>query len=120
MFFITHNYQIRFKQKKTLILRESLIKNNVKKRFNVNNRLNIFINVKRVFYEVLQKMFNKFIFLIYYNFVQQLYVDVNVSHKRDFKIIIYHVKEKKIIYNKKDIELILFLNKILTSVEFCY
>ena len=102
------------------MLRKFLIKNNVKKRFNINNRFNIFIDVERLFYEIFQKMFNKFIFLIHHNFAQQFYVDVDVSHERNFKIIIYHVKKEKITYNKKNIKLILFLSKILISAESRY
>ena len=52
------------------MLRKSSIKSNVRKRFNAGNRLNIFINVERLFYKVFQKMFNKFIFLIHYDFAQ--------------------------------------------------
>ena len=102
------------------MLREFSIKNNVKKRFSANNRLNIFINVKHLFYEVFQKMFNKFTFLIHHNLVRQFYINVNASHKRDFEIIVYHVKNEKFTYNKKNIEFILFLSKILTSTEFHY
>ena len=65
-------------------------------------------------------MFNKFIFLIHHDLARQFYVNVNVLHERDFEVIVYHVKKKKITYNKKDIEFILFLSKILTSVEFRY
>ena len=65
-------------------------------------------------------MFNKFIFLIHHDFARQFYVDVDVSYKRDFEIIVYHVKKEKITYNKKDIKFILFLNKILILIEFCY
>ena len=102
------------------MLRESSIKDNVKKRFSASNRLNISINVEHLFYEALQKMFNKFTFLIHHNFVQQFYADVDVSHERDFGITVYHVKKKKTTYNKKDIELILFLSKILISTESRY
>ena len=109
-----------FQTKKTLILREFLIKDNIKKRFNANNRLNIFINVKYLFYETFQKMFNKFIFLIHHNFVRQFYININILHERDFEIIVYHVKKEKITYNKKNIKFILFLNKILISIEFHY
>ena len=102
------------------MLRESSIKNNIKKRFSADSCLNIFINVERLFYEVFQKMFNKFIFLIHHDLARQLYVNVDVSHKRDFEIIVYHVKKEKITYNKKNIKFILFLNKILISAEFRY
>ena len=101
------------------MLRKFSIKNNVKKNFSANNRLNIFINIKRLFYEILQKMFNKFIFLIHHDFARQLYANVNILHKRDFEIIVYHVK-KKFIYNKKNIEFILFLSKILISIKSRY
>ena len=109
-----------FQTKKTLMLREFSIKSNIRKRFNANSCLNIFINVERLFYKIFQKMFNKFIFLIHHDFARQFYVDVDVSHERDFEIIVYHVKKEKITYNKKDIEFILFFNKILISAEFRY
>ena len=102
------------------MLRKSLIKNNIKKRFSANNRLNIFINVEHLFYKIFQKMFNKFIFLIHYDFVQRFYVDVNVLHERDFEIIVYHVKKEKIIYNKKNIKFILLFNKILILAKSRY
>ena len=62
-------------------------------------------------------MFNKYFFLIHHDFVRQLYVDVDILYERDFKIIVYHVKKEKIIYNKKNIEFILFFNKISISVK---
>ena len=65
-------------------------------------------------------MFNRFIFLIHYDFARQFYIDVDILYERDFEITVYHVKRKKITYNKKDIEFILFLNKILISAEFRY
>ena len=102
------------------MLREFSIKNNVKKRFNASSRLNILIDVERLFYEVFQKMFNKFIFLIHHDFARQFYVDVDVLYERDFGVIVYHVKKEKITYNKKNIKFILFFNKILISAEFRY
>ena len=109
-----------FQMKKTLMLREFSIKSNVKKRFSADSRLNIFINVERLFYEIFQKMFNKFIFLIHHDFVRQFYIDVDVLYERDFEITVYHIKKEKIIYSKKDIELILFFSKILILIKFRY
>ena len=65
-------------------------------------------------------MFNKFTFLIHHDLIRQFYVDINILHERDFETTVYHVKKEKITYNKKNIELILFFSKILTSTEFCY
>ena len=86
-----------FQIKKTLILRKSLIKNNVKKCFNANSCLNIFIDIERLFYEIFQEIFNKFTFLIHHDFARQFYVNVDVLYKRDFEVIVYHVKKKNYI-----------------------
>ena len=94
--------------KKILILHEFSIKNNVKKRFNADNRLNIFINVERLFYKVFQKMFNKFIFLIHHDFVRQFYINVDVSYEHDFEVTVYHVKKKKSHTTRKILNLYYF------------
>ena len=45
---------------------------------------------------------------------------MNTSYERDFDVIVFHVKNDKKIFIKDDIESILFLSKILTSIEFKY
>ena len=59
--------------------KNSFVKNNVRKQFNNNSRMNIFIDSKIKFYEIIQKNF-KLIFLIYYDKTRQFYVDLDVSH----------------------------------------
>ena len=60
---LSNSLQIR----KILMLKNSSIKNNVRKRFNNDNRLNIFIDSKMKFYEIIQKIFFKFTFLIHHD-----------------------------------------------------
>ena len=113
---LSNSLQIR----KILMLKNSSIKNNVRKRFSNDNRLNIFIDSKMKFYEIIQKIFFKFTFLIHHDRTRQLYVDVDASHERDFETIVYHVKNDKKIFTKKNIQSISFFNKILTSTEIKY
>ena len=95
---------------------------NARKRFNIFNKFNIFIDAKYQFYKILQKIFNKLIFSMYHDFTRQLYVNVNVSHERDFNVIVYHNKDEKSFnnYDKKNIKFILFFNKIFISTEIRY
>ena len=51
------------------------------------------IKKKLAAFKTLQTMLLKFFFFIHANFKRQLYVNLNVSKKFDFDIIIYHVKE---------------------------
>ena len=59
---------------------------------------------------------------MYHDFTRQLYVNVNVSHERDFNVIVYHNKDEKSFnnYDKKNIKFILFFNKIFISTEIRY
>ena len=113
---LTNSLQIR----KILILKNSSIKSNVRKRFNNDARLNIFIESKIIFYQIIQKYFFKSIFLVYHDKTRQLYINVNAFYERDFDVIVFHVKNDKKIFIKNDIESILFLNKMLTSIEIKY
>ena len=113
---LTNSLQIR----KTLMLKNSFVKSNTRKRFNNDNCLNIFIEIEIVFYKTIQIFFFKFIFFVYYNRTRQLYVNINAFYKHDFDVIIFHVKNNKKMFIKNDIEFILFLNKIFTLIEIKY
>ena len=94
------------------------IKNNVRKRFSNNTCLNIFIEFKIKSNKIISKIFFKFTFFVYHDRIHQLYIDVNILHERDFDVIVFHVKDDKKIFIKNDIKFILFLNKVLISIEF--
>ena len=95
---------------------------NKKKIYNQHTILKKFIDEKFNFYRLLQKVFDKIIFLVYFNRNRILYIDINVSKRRDFKIMIYHFKinidsEKSLAI---DIESIFCLTRLLNIVEFKY
>ena len=113
---LTNSLQIR----KTFILKNFFVKSNARKRFNNDICLNIFIDFEIVFYEIIQKVFFKLIFFVHHNKTRQLYVDINASHERDFDVTIFHVKNNQKVFIKDNIEFILFLNKIFTSIEIKY
>ena len=78
-----------------------------------------FFDVKYKAYCQLQKAFRKINLLIYYNFTRIIYIDVNAFKRRDFDVIIYHLKLEANFNNFKhnEIKSILFLNRILIVVE---
>ena len=73
----------------------------------------------------LQEIFNRFIFLIYFDNIKILYIDIDVNKKRNFDIIIYHVKRKNdvkskisnISFKRMNVKLIIFFNKMLSLIE---
>ena len=76
----------------------------------------------------LQKSFNRFTFLIHFDKIKVLYIDIDVNKKCDYDVMIYHVKRKddveSIVFNssfkRTNVELIMFFNKILSSIESRY
>ena len=67
--------------RKISIFKNLFIKNNTRKRFNNEIRSNIFIESKVKSYEITKKKL-RFIFLVLHDRIRQLYIDVNISHKR--------------------------------------
>ena len=113
---LSNSLQIR----KTLMLKDSSIKSNARKRFSSDSRLDISIDSETKSYEIIQKVFFKLTFLVHHDRTRQLYADVDASHERDFEATVYHVKNDKKIFTKENIQSISFLSKILTPTEIKY
>ena len=96
------NYIERYAQKtkslqrrKTTLFRLSLIiKSNQRKIYNQRISIKKSSKNKIIVYETLQIVFNKSIFLIYFNLDKILFIDVDVSKELKFNIVIYHVKHE--------------------------
>ena len=58
--------------------------------------------------------------MIHHDRFCKLFANVNVLHKRDFNITIFHVKKNKNDFIKTNIEFIFFFNKILIFAKFKY
>ena len=72
----------------------------------------------------IQKIFDKLNFFHYQDSNHQLYVDFDVSKQFEFNIIIYHMQDDKnesldhiTKENHSKVQLIFFLNKLLTDAE---
>ena len=100
----------------------SFNKNRLRKVYNQRTMINNFIDEELNLYRLLQKVFDKTFFLIHFNRDRVFYINVDASKRRDFDVMIYHLKFN--INSKKlrviDIELILFLSRLLSIAEFKY
>ena len=124
-FYILYYIQITtsFQICKTALLKTLLAKKNVQKQYISYAFVDKLSSDKIHAFETLQNLFRIFIFLIHFDSSCQLYIDINVFKQYDFDAVVYHVEEdlKKITeFSCHKIQLILFLSKLLTSVEWNY
>jgi hypothetical protein len=109
--------------RKILLLKSDLIKEKSRKVFVRKKTLKRPIEFKIRSYEHLQNVFSKESFLSHFDQLRKLFIDVNISKKRNVGVMIFHVKkylEEDIIFKRIDIKSIMFVSKILTSAETRY
>ena len=111
-------------QRKTILLKKKSDKKSVKKFFNVKTLFENSNQNEINFYEQLRKNFSRFSWLIHYDILKKLFANINTSNQ-NIKIMIYHLNKKKHmmaskIIEKKNVESILFLFKMLIDVESKY
>ena len=87
-----------FQKRKTTLLKHDFVIDNAKRAYVFKTRLNKLFELKRVVFNILQNIFSKSFYLIHSNSKRQLFIDLNVSKKFDFKIMLYYIKK---IYLKK-------------------
>jgi hypothetical protein len=71
--------------RKTLLLKNNLIKDKSRKAFAKKTSLHQFIEVEQKLYEHLQATFNKKSFLRHFDLIRKLFIDVNIFKKRNVK-----------------------------------
>ena len=109
-------------KKKILLIRTIFVnkkKNFVKKKISINIKYE-FNELKIIAFKNLQKIFISLIFLIHYNKLRQLYVDLNAFKQWDFAAMIYHVLNNSlndITFSRIAMQFIMFLNKCFNDVE---
>ena len=110
-------------RRKIVLLRMSLFnKERVRKIYNQKTVLKFLTNEKLNSYRQLQEFFTRVEFLIHFDRSRTLYIDVDVSKRRDFEAMIYHLKIET---NSKrsrriDVESILFLSWLLNFAKTRY
>ena len=109
---------------KTIFLKNEFIKNNFKKTFFKRTSIDQSINAKYQSYKYLQIRFSKSSLLIHFETMKSTFINVDVSKKRNFEIMIFHVQndfeENDIIIIKNEIQFIMFFSKILIDAETRY
>ena len=116
-----------FQQLKNDLLRDEFIVESKKKSFLRKTRLVNSTSKKLIFFETLQILLSKSFYLIYSNNNKKLYANLNINKKFDLNVMTYHVKsfvfvnwDDKKYFSRRFIELILFLNCLLTFVKTRY
>jgi hypothetical protein len=109
--------------RKILLLKSDLVKEKLRKTFVEKKILKKHIELEIRSYEHLQIVFSKESFLRHFDQLRKLFINVNISKKKDVEVMIFHVKddsEKDITFKRADIESIMFLSKILISAKTRY
>jgi hypothetical protein len=109
--------------RKILLLKNDLVKEKLRKTFVKKEILKKLIELEIRSYEHLQIVFNKESFLRHFDQFRKLFINVNISKKKDVEVMIFHVKdnsEKDITFRRADIESIMFLSKIFIFAETRY
>ena len=121
------NYIIWYAQKaeslqirKTLLFRNSSTnKERQRKMYSIKTILKKSFESELKIYRQLQKVFRKIILLIHHDFTRVTYINVDVFKRRDFDVVIYHLKFETDSnhFKHEKIESILFFSRMLTSIE---
>ena len=113
--------------RKTKMLRHESIIDNARRFYFFKTRLNNFTKIEIVSYKALQAVLIESFYFVYVNVKRSLFIDFDVSKKFDIDVMLYYVKKDVFktfqldFYSfKHAIESILFLSRLITSVEFKY
>ena len=107
------------------LFRDESTANNARKVYSFKIRVQYSIVAKLISFDVLQIILRKFFYLVHSNIKRQLFIDLDVSKKFDFEIMLYYVK--KIYFNSNDkyssrhaIESVLFLSRLFIDAKTRY
>ena len=110
--------------RKIRLLQNELIKDATRKRHARNVILNELTFVEINSFQQLQNNLNKSTFLIHFDKIKRFYINIDVSQKRDYEVMIYYVKKNMKKRNhsfiRNNVLLIMFLSKILSKMKTRY
>lgn len=111
-------------QRKTRLLKQSLIKSRARKAFSQSTAVKLYTDAELNSFNQLQRFFSRLSYIVYFDKIEKLYIDVHAFKKRDFKVMIYHVKKRSQSSNTKsesskrtNVKSIMFLSKILSFAK---
>lgn len=107
----------------TALLRNALKSNNARKSY--SSKIKIFRSTFRElkFFQIIRSELFKSVFLVHFNSIRQLYIDLDFSKERNIETMIYHVHNDKflrIILSDKTFSFIVFLNRLLSFAKIRY
>lgn len=112
------------KARKINLLKSDLNVKNVRKFYFVRIAISMISSVEQTFFDALQVVLFKSTYLIHFDSLRQLYVNFNAFKERDFEALVFHVKKADMNFKKYSscnlIEFILFLSRLLISIETRY
>ncbi len=103
---------------KTKLLKNSSTK--ARRKESIDRTKIIFISREMIFFLLLQKNLIKITFLIHFDKTKWFWIDLDEFKEFDFEVIVFHVIKKFLKETwsiKNDIQLIMFLSKLLTTAE---
>ncbi len=104
-------------------LKTKLLKNSsaeARRKEFINRTKMILINKEMIFFLLLQKNLIKITFLMHFDKIKWLWINLNESKELNFEVIVFHVTKKfsrEIWSTKDDIQLIMFLSRLFTIAE---
>ena len=114
-----------FQNRKIDLLRNKSTADSARKVYSFKIRVQYFIVAKLISFDVLHIILRKFFYFVHSNIKRQFFIDLDVSKKFDFEIMLYYVK--KVYFNSNDkyflrhaIELVLFFSRFLIDAKTRY
>lgn len=117
-------------QRKTRLLKRSLSKDRARKAYSQKTSIETFIDAELDSFNQLQEFFSRSSYLIHFDKTRELFIDVDASKKREFDVMIYHVKSKNQLKHNSDlntsasesskrldVKSFMFLSKMLSPAE---
>ena len=113
--------------RKIVLLRHDSTIDNARRFYSIKTRLKDSIELEIAFFEILQIMLSKSFYLIHVDIKRSLFIDLDVSKKFDFEVMLYYVKKLFLKNSLKDkyssrhaIESILFLSRLVIDAKSRY
>ncbi len=110
-------------QKHKTVLLKSASKSENSHKFYINRTSLMKLTLTEIVsFKTLQVLLLKSFYLVHFDSIKQLYINLNVFKVFDFSVMTYHIKQFHIeVYSSKSsIQFIMFLSRLLKSAETCY
>ena len=108
--------------RKTLMLKSVFKVDNVRKTYSFKVRIESLTSDEIIVYEYIQNCLSKSNWLVHFDSIRQLYIDLNSSKKRDIDSMIYHASsfDNDLYLTRTIIQFIMFFSRLISSAKSRY